>query len=109
MKIWEALQQLKDDVDRGVPPTRGICGGMSTNALTQKQVHVWLNSRKWVFRSWPEFSGNLFYPVPSRSHVIIAYDVAETRKSLWNLQTEYGAARYRLLEHMIEVYKELDL
>ena len=47
-----------------------------------------------VFRKWPEFSGNIAFPVPSMRYGI-SEDVAYIRNSdLW--AGSYGAARRRL-------------
>lgn len=48
---------------------------------------------------WPEYSGNPEYPVPHpRCDVEFAYATCE----LWNLETKYGQARYRLLKWLIK-------
>ena len=53
------------------------------------------------FTTWPEYSGDINYPVahstlpPDRAYLVI--------HELWDPDTEYGAARWRLVEHLINV------
>ena len=59
------------------------------------------------FRSWPEFSGIVGYPVPHKA--LLAEDAYYTLPK-WDKDTTYGQARWRLLEHLIKCYeKELGL
>lgn len=58
-----------------------------------------------LFARWPEFSGDLVYPVPARrARLNIAYH----RFDKWTDRTAYGRARRSLLAFMItELEKEL--
>ena len=52
-------------------------------------------------RHWPEFSGNISFPVPCEDRTPqVAYI------SLPHWEGEYGAARLRLLDYLIEVTKD---
>ena len=52
-----------------------------------------------LMKQWPEYSGYPKYPVPHpQFHANDAYD----KFPLWNLETEYGKARYRLLKWLIK-------
>lgn len=60
-----------------------------------------------IFISWEEFSGDKNYPI-SVSKLVSAAHQYERSKQLWNTKTEYGKARYRLLDFLIdEIKKEL--
>lgn len=55
---------------------------------------------KALFPRWPEYSGNITFPVPHpelspRDAYLFLYDI-------WNRDTEYGKARWRLLEWLIK-------
>ena len=54
------------------------------------------------FKRWSEFSGNPGYPVDGRD------GYANTKGSRWDVNTESGAKRYRLLAFLVhELTKEL--
>lgn len=59
-----------------------------------------------AFRAWPEFSGESNYPVPAPAdstwNEIGHYGVTS---DMW--AGDYGAARIRLLDHMIQFYEAL--
>lgn len=50
---------------------------------------------------WDEYSGDIEYPVPGFDEMgsITAYN---TTDDMWDKNTEYGRARYRLVDHLIE-------
>lgn len=57
-----------------------------------------------AFQTWPEFSGYLGFPVPSTTPGMSArsaYMIAEDT-DMWNADHPYGAARLRLLQHLID-------
>lgn len=82
-------------------------------------VRVWSELRDELFLSWPEFSGNIWYPVPGIG-VACSYDEDEECElsaseyssvdaevtfdamsgSMW--EGEYGESRIRLLSYMID-------
>ena len=50
-----------------------------------------------AFATWPEYSGELAYPVPNAEYgEVAAY--CEHREHLWDKDTEYGKCRWRLVE-----------
>lgn len=66
------------------------------------------------FKSWPKFSGNLDYPVPSPvengKHIVstLAYFAYDLGDDMWDKYTQYGSDRHELLEHCItEATKKL--
>lgn len=56
-----------------------------------------------LFQSWPEYSGNINYPVPSHdvenSGEVRAYRVAQENGTMWI--GPYGKTRTRLLKYML--------
>ena len=54
-----------------------------------------------LIRRWPEFSGDIVYPVPVPELGTPPWDVTLTSR-LWDGRTKHGAARWRLLDYLIE-------
>ena len=95
--------------------------GHDHEATRDGLVVVWSELRDELFRSWPEFSGNCWYPVPG---IGVAYeygedddgdeyelsgseyaevDAEETFDSTGNMwEGEYGRSRRRLLSFLID-------
>lgn len=87
--ILKSLQDLKLNGPRY--PQKGICGHIP---LIQRAV---VYQRLYgLFRQWPQFSGDIQFPVPPGSE---AYYSAE---DLWDRNTPYGQARYDLLDFLIK-------
>lgn len=60
------------------------------------------NMVKYMFYSWPEYSGDDVYPVPADDcSAENAFDNAG-EDSMWDRESSYGQARWRLVDHMIE-------
>ena len=53
-------------------------------------------------RAWPEFSGYIDYPVRSPAPGAATPLSAAASDRRWDASTEYGAARWRLLDYLIE-------
>lgn len=88
------LRNLRGAVSKGAYEG-GICAivpGELTPLLTNK------------FRLWPEFSGNVAYPIPDPLGGLIAF--VKHYESLWDENTEYGKARRRLLDFLIEEFEK---
>jgi hypothetical protein len=94
MSLLEELIKLRDEGPDF--PGLGICGNV-------KVLHV--NHLSGLFAAWPEFSGNILYPVPPSCTKFLnseqAFDLGEADE-MWNLDHPYGAARLRLLDFCIE-------
>lgn len=75
----------------------GICGWALSSATLDQQEEF-----KLLMCDWPEFSGDEKYPVP---HPIwepeYAYNFS-SYKEFYDPDEEYGAARLRLLDYLIE-------
>lgn len=56
-----------------------------------------------LFKKWPEFSGDIYYPVPSCSTELNAKEAYNTLPRWYT--GEYAAARLRLLDYLIEQTK----
>ena len=96
---------LKDILYRG-PQLRssGICGNVRVLA---QMLHgydsavwsYWRDVNGGIFENWPEFSGNIYYPVPSGNRILPANDMYTLVHDLW--ESQYGEARFRLLDFLI--------
>ncbi|HVH93264.1 MAG TPA: hypothetical protein VM783_18005 [Candidatus Acidoferrum sp.] len=82
----------------------GLCYNVAKaypdNAIMRVEVRQWLARQ---FPHWPEYSGQLHYPVPHPTHSASdAYEIATCEDGdAWDESTEYGAARHRLLDFLI--------
>lgn len=102
MHIDEAVKQYQLMVDRissldddNTPDDSGICNVVAT------RVHWSQVQLQDIFELWPEFSGDVQFPVPSfivNKSAVYEYLVT-SGQDYWNRSTEYGAARWRLVEH----------
>lgn len=90
----------------------GICTSVS-RWLSERGLSTTLcdNLLDWLFSQWPEFSGDANYPVctwkptnvgadPTTFIARRQYNMAATDRSMW--LGEYGRARMRLLDFLIE-------
>ena len=95
MNLHEALLSIEVSRDNSV----GICNNIDAEVAWKIVEELMV--------SWPEFSGDADYPVPScgSSSPVDAYVDAQNEGSLWDESTVYGAARWRLLRFMIEQTK----
>ena len=109
-EVLAALRGIQCDLERGHKTLGdvGICmlleNGLECSPFWfGEHVRPILNR---LFARWPEFSGDLVYPVPAlRARLSIAYN----RFDKWTNRTAYGRARRSLLGFMItELEKELD-
>ena len=96
---------LKDILYRG-PQLRsaGICGNVRELAQLfhgddSAVWSYWRDVNGGIFENWPEFSGNIYYPVPSGKHRISAQDMYSLIRCLWD--NHYGETRFRLLDFLI--------
>lgn len=73
-----------------------------------KVLDRWMQYRNYLFRKWPEYTGRINFPVPVPADEPIDVTDLERHmylracnwKTMW--QGPYGAARYRLLQFMID-------
>ena len=91
-------------------PRRGICGNVQyildrTYDVT-KATQDWDYVQNYLFSRWPEFSGDIAYPVPLKLFWVIpvnpklGFNVMFNGPNKWSGQ--YGRARKRLLRFIIE-------
>ena len=75
----------------------GICTNLPAYARRTSQERL-----RTLFVQWPEFSGNPNYPVraPSGEHPEDYYWDSKDSEGIW--KGDYGAARIRLLDFLIE-------
>lgn len=61
-----------------------------------------------LFRSWKKFNGSIRYPVPSGVEYFSEYAMYANVSpgEMWNPNSQYGANRLELLDHMIKTLKE---
>lgn len=94
--ILQSLQDLKFNGPRY--PKKGICGHIP---LSQRQV---VFQRLYgLFTQWPQFSGDLHFPVPPGPE---AYYGSQDK---WDSNTTYGQARYDLLDFLIKELSDAQL
>ena len=96
--LHEELVALKAGIAKNLH--RKDCGIFSnlpeyTRRTSQERLHT-------LFVQWPEFSGNPNYPVraPSGEHPQDYYWDSKDFEGIW--KGDYGAARIRLLDFLIE-------
>ena len=82
--------------------TRGICVNIDLSSYKSSLL-------KKITSSWPKFSGNAIYPVPSTTNPTCklsagkSYDFASKYKCLYKTDTKYGRNRIELLDYIIRV------
>lgn len=109
LNLHTALVQLRADVEAGKVHRveYGICSNVRTllnMASPFDQTGEAIPYLRGLCKGWPEYSGEPFFPVPCAHYDPgTAYD--EMRYTLPKWQGEYGAARLRLLDYLIEQTK----
>ena len=97
MTLHEALLKIRAEGPHH--HDQGICAALS-NASDDVFCGADLLE---FFAEWPEFSGDLHYPVQDPSpEPECPRDVYCLTEDLWDRDTPYGAARWRLLDFLIE-------
>lgn len=102
-KILAALLAIKNVGPRD--STLGICANVSQileveNEVDEEAIEELLSD---LFSDWPDKSHSTAYPIgnwtsqPSK----LFWRFHDDRRSMWDPKTEYGAARWALLEHCI--------
>lgn len=105
MKVWEILQSIK--TNGPAECYYGICSNFEN--LCESTPDVWEDNYESAFKSWDEFSGSKYYPVPGFDGQSANQSFDEASDDImWDRGHEYGAARWRLLDHCIEWFKTLE-
>lgn len=99
--IHKAIAILEQLADPNHQPngTQSICSHLIENRISMSYLFT-------LFKKWPEFSGELMFPVPSRSVLEPQeqYRYCYTYGRLWF--GEYGAARRRLAAFLAKELRE---
>lgn len=113
--LLKALCGIKNELvfaSRGIEVT-GICNLVEdylAYAIYSDEINpAILNyTLKRLFKSWPNFSGNSHYPVPSSNPIYTAGVYYALCDDYWDEATEYGRNRIDLLDWCINsLYMEL--
>ena len=95
--LLTALKQLRENG----PKNRdvGICSQFDMFGFySSEQRRQFRDS----FETWPHYSGDHSFPVPSPDESICAMDAYfDKSNDLWDRDTEYGRLRWDLLDHII--------
>lgn len=106
-KILARLIEIRDFPETIVSPNLGICCSVCRYLdLSYGELNV-------AIESWPEFSGTIDYPIKDfneeRNDPHSAYTEMKRLARGWDKNHPYGAARLRLLDHLIaEFSKEVE-
>lgn len=85
----------------------GLCLLMGLEALDHPERPRHLDKTlKAIFTEWPEFSGELSYPIGSKNGVLSPQTLFNTTRNMWSTKTAYGKARWRLLDFVIKFLQE---
>ncbi len=107
--LLSCLLDIRQAVDEGcveLSAHNGICAHVDRlwSTKTTDFRDLYMMTMDQLFASWPEFSGNIECPVPSPSVELTARRAYHQATHKW--VGEYGAARIRLLDWMIEQLQE---
>jgi len=108
MNVWETLQSIKDNGP--VEHYYGICSNfVRMSDVWSDLLDVWEDNHQACFKAWDEFSGSIYYPIPGYDDQTPyeAFDLTDGA-IMWDRNHEYGAARWRLLDHCIEWFKNFE-
>lgn len=92
--LLSALIQIKEQGPRAIE--HGICDNVEF--VVEEGYSTFGPILKRLFKSWPEYSGSLTFPVKHPDKT--PHDGFINSYNLW--EGEYGAARKRLLTYLIE-------
>lgn len=113
MKVYEALIAIYE-TPRAERMNLGICSLVGESLLGKRAtMGVWEDVREAAFLDWPEFSGDINYPVKGPLHETHSGPArplptwAYSNLPKWN--GEYGDSRQNLLEFLIDWFESRDL
>lgn len=108
-KVSEALKALRKNQKF---PSLGICHNVEFTMNGDSYIFYDVpNALREAFKEWPNFSGNLGFPIPDTRNnttldAVSMYFYAAEQNSVWSKRTAYGRLRYDLLEHCIKYFEE---
>lgn len=131
--LLEALKHVQQNPQEAIAAGTGICGAVKRylsgrlheidgRVEFSPQQHAMLelvrpdtgltSTLAIAFRTWPEYSGNWMYPIRAAqrgqlvSHAYAyTFNTCRNPKNGWSPDHPYGAARLRLLQHLIDWYE----
>lgn len=84
--------------------TSGLCGNIAY--LQRSKATSYRIELSAIFQSWPKYSGDLRYPVPSPYESLcsrsVYYDLSTNPYSMYDQSHEYSKSRLELLDYLIE-------
>ena len=119
MKVFQALEILKDDVAKTAEFRSSICVEMYIRKFWYEDLKFddWESNKRACFKDWPHHSEHPNFPVPLRDKdgtliktkkkVEMGFRISACKYRLW--AGPYGDLRRELLDHCIEWFKEKDL
>lgn len=83
--------------------TSGLCGNIAY--LQRSKATSYRIELSAIFQSWPKYSGDLRYPVPSPYKSLcsrsVYYDLSTNPYSMYDQSHEYSKSRLELLDYLI--------
>jgi hypothetical protein len=102
--LLKELEQIQIDVSEGRKPKVGICALIDVDNLGNEEEGIYKEVLEEIWKEWPDFSGNLMYPVPDPANKYIPQDAYDKYESKW--EGPYGNKRWELLMFTIQKLKE---
>lgn len=97
--LLTALKQLRENGPKN--RDAGICSQLDLYGSYSSEEQRWQFIAS--FMTWPHYSGDISFPVPSPDKSIEAIDAYfDKSNDLWDRDTEYGRLRWDLLDHIIK-------
>lgn len=96
--LLTALKQLRENGPKN--RDAGICCQFDLHGLYSSEERLQFRAS---FKTWPHYSGDDSFPVPSPDKSMDAIDAYFDKNSdLWDRDTEHGRLRWDLLDHIIK-------
>lgn len=96
--LLTALKQLRENGPHN--RSAGICSQFDMFGLYSSEERRQFRDS---FKTWPHYSGDISFPVPSPDKSIEAIDAYfDNQDDLWDHGTDYGRLRWDLLDHIIK-------
>lgn len=96
--LLTTLKQLRENGPR--IRNSGICSQFDLYGLYSSEERRQFRDS---FKTWPHYSGDSSFPVPSPDKSVEAIDAYfDEQLDLWDRDTEYGRLRWDLLDHIIK-------
>ena len=99
--VLSVIGELKDLINGAEPLDKGV--GLCTNYLVQIKVIGLREELNSIIGRWPEYSGSEDFPIKASRICFTStteYYNASDSETMYDKNTKYGRARYRLAEHI---------